>query len=70
MYPTAGHTVAVVDRQKQAVIATWSSEARSNFPMALDEADQRLMVVARTLARLIVLDIGSSRGQLANRGRR
>jgi DNA-binding beta-propeller fold protein YncE len=54
--PTADHSIAVVDRVKRSVIATWFLEARSNFPMALDEADQRLIVVARTPARLIVLD--------------
>ncbi len=57
--PTADHSIAVVDREKRAVIATWFLEARSNFPMALDEADNRLMVVARAPARLIVLDITS-----------
>ncbi len=57
--PTADHSIAVVDREKHGVIATWFLEARSNFPMALDEADQRLMVVARSPARLIVLDTSS-----------
>jgi hypothetical protein len=59
--PTADHSIAVVDRAKRAVIATWYLEARSNFPMALDEADQRLMVVARAPARLVVLDIVSGK---------
>lgn len=59
--PTADHSIAVVDRLKRGVIATWFLEARSNFPMALDEANQRLMVVARSPARLIVLDTRSGR---------
>jgi DNA-binding beta-propeller fold protein YncE len=59
--PTADHSIAVVDRNKRAVMATWFLEARSNFPMALDQADQRLMVVTRSPARLIVLDINSGK---------
>src|SRR5215831_11583218 len=59
--PTADHTIAVVDRQKHTVIATWFLEARSNFPMALDEANRRLMVAARSPARLVVLDTSSGR---------
>jgi hypothetical protein len=59
--PTADHSIAVVNREKRAVIATLFLEARSNFPMALDEADQRLMVVARAPARLVVLDINSGK---------
>jgi len=54
--PTARH-VAVVDREKGAVVATWPlTEARSNFPMALDEAGHRLFVGCRHPARLLVLD--------------
>ena len=45
--PSAGH-VAVVDRAKREVIATWEVPgARENFPMALDEKGRRLFVVAR-----------------------
>lgn len=59
--PTAGHTIAVIDRLKRAVIATWTLDAEANFPMALDEADHRLLVVTRHPARLIVLDTRSGK---------
>jgi DNA-binding beta-propeller fold protein YncE len=59
--PNAGHTIAVVDRAKRSVIATWSIEAQANFPMALDEADHRLLVVTRKPARLVVLDTESGK---------
>ena len=39
--PNANHTIAVVDRAKRSVIATWALEQQANFPMALDEADHR-----------------------------
>ncbi len=49
--------VAVIDREKQRVIATWSMTGfQSNFPMALDEAHHRLFVGCRQPARLVVLD--------------
>jgi DNA-binding beta-propeller fold protein YncE len=42
--PTAGH-VAVVDRAKRTVIATWGVPgARTNFPMALDDTGRRLFL--------------------------
>ncbi len=54
--PEAGH-VAVVDRVKQAVIATWPlHEFKANFPMALDEKHQRLFIGCRNPARFVVLD--------------
>ena len=54
--PTAGH-VAVVDREKGAVVDTWPiREAKDNFPMALDETDHRLFVGTRSPAKLLVLD--------------
>jgi hypothetical protein len=54
--PSSGH-IAVVDREKQAVIATWPlTDAKSNFPMALDEADHRLFVGCRKPTKLLVLD--------------
>lgn len=59
--PTAGH-VAVVDREKRAIVATWPiEEARANFPMALDEPDHRLFVVSRRPARVLVLDARSGK---------
>jgi DNA-binding beta-propeller fold protein YncE len=54
--PGAGE-VAVVDRTRQAVVAKWPlSEAKGNFPMALDEADHRLFIGCRRPAKLLVLD--------------
>jgi len=59
--PTDGH-IAVVDREKRAIVATWPiEEARANFPMALDEPDHRLFVVSRKPARLLVLDARSGK---------
>jgi DNA-binding beta-propeller fold protein YncE len=59
--PEAGH-VAVVDRERGAVVARWAlAEARANFPMALDEANHRLMVGCRQPARLVVLDTESGK---------
>ena len=54
--PTA-QQVAVVDRAKRTVLATWPVEgARSNFPMALDEKGKRLFVGARSPALVLVYD--------------
>lgn len=52
--------VAVVDRNKSAVIANWGADAALlNYPMALDEANKRLFIICRTPARLLVLNTGS-----------
>ena len=52
--------VAVVDRSKKAVIGAWDiGEKRANFPMAIDEANQRLFVATRKPAALLVLDTES-----------
>jgi DNA-binding beta-propeller fold protein YncE len=52
--------VAVVDREKRQVIATWKTDlAFANFPMALDEASHRLFVGCRLPSRLIVLNTDS-----------
>jgi DNA-binding beta-propeller fold protein YncE len=50
--------VAVIDRVKRAVIATWSfaQEGRNNGSMAFDEADHRLFVHAREPGKIVVLD--------------
>jgi DNA-binding beta-propeller fold protein YncE len=57
--PRAKH-VAVIDREKGAVIARWPNrEAQDNFPMALDEESGRLFVGCRTPSRLVVLDTTS-----------
>lgn len=54
--------VAVVDRIKGAVVATWALHgAAVNFPMALDEPGQRLYVGARRPARLLVFDTRSGK---------
>src|SRR5207248_3324409 len=59
--PNAGE-VAVLDRVKQSVIAHWRLRGdNANFPMALDEADHRLFVVARRPAELLVFDTESGR---------
>src|SRR5207249_2540532 len=49
--------VAVIDREKKSVVATWAMEKfQANFPMALDEASHRLFVGCRKPARLVVFD--------------
>ncbi len=49
--------IAVVDRETQKVVATWAaSDFRANFPMALDERDQRLFIGCRSPARLLAYD--------------
>jgi DNA-binding beta-propeller fold protein YncE len=54
--------VAVVDRTKESVIATWGTGgAFSNYPMALDEDDRRLFIVCRLPARLLVLDTNTGK---------
>ena len=59
--PQAGH-VAVIDREKQTVIARWpTGDAKANFPMALDEHNHRLFIGCRQPAKLLVLDTGSGK---------
>jgi DNA-binding beta-propeller fold protein YncE len=59
--PNARH-VAVVDRDKGEVIATWKTDGASgNFPMALDEANHRLFVGCRLPSKLVVLDTASGK---------
>ncbi len=54
--PAAGQ-IAVVDRSAMKVIATWPVVgARSNFPMALDEANHRMFVGCRQPAKVLVYD--------------
>ncbi len=63
--------IAVVDRGKNAVIATWPMETfKANFPMALDEADHLVFVGCREPARLVALDMrtGKSVADLAISG--
>lgn len=57
--PNAGH-VAVVDRDKGEVTATWKTDgASANFPMAFDEANHRLFIACRNPAKLVVLNTDS-----------
>jgi DNA-binding beta-propeller fold protein YncE len=60
---TGNNAVAVIDREKRAVIATWpiGQEGQRNAPMAFDEAHHRLFVAARRPGRLIVLDSDSGK---------
>jgi DNA-binding beta-propeller fold protein YncE len=55
--------VAVIDREKRAVIATWpiTQEGRNNGSMALDEADHRLFVHARDPGKVVVIDTESGK---------
>ena len=55
--------VAVIDRQKRTVIATWSivQEGRNNGSMAFDEADHRLFVHARDPGKVVVIDSDSGK---------
>lgn len=54
--------VAVVDRTKGSIVATWQTGgALSNYPMALDEDDRRLFIVCRLPARLLILDTNTGR---------
>lgn len=59
--PKADH-IAVVDRVKSEVTATWPiKEAKSNFPLILDEANHRLFTGCRNPARLLVYDYNASK---------
>jgi hypothetical protein len=55
--------VGVIDRKKREVVATWSiaQEGRNNGPMAFDEADHRLFVMARDPGKVVVLDSDSGK---------
>jgi DNA-binding beta-propeller fold protein YncE len=59
--PTADQ-IAVVDRTAMKVIATWPVVgAKSNFPMALDEANHRLFVGCRRPAKVLVYDTATGK---------
>jgi len=54
---TGRNYVAVVDKEKLKVLATWPiAEAQQSAPVAFNEADKRLFVVARKPGTLVVLD--------------
>jgi DNA-binding beta-propeller fold protein YncE len=57
--PNARH-VAVIDREKGEVIATWKTDLTlGNFPMALDETNHRLFIGCRLPSKLLVLNTDS-----------
>ncbi|MFN2476402.1 MAG: YncE family protein, partial [Chthoniobacterales bacterium] len=57
--PNAGQ-VAVIDRDKGEVVATWKiGGASANFPMALDETNSRLFVGCRSPSQVLVLNTES-----------
>src|SRR5438094_9709235 len=57
--PNSRH-VAVIDRDRGEVIATWKTDgASANFPMALDETNHRLFVGCRFPSKLVVLNTDS-----------
>ena len=59
--PTSNH-IAVIDRRKLAVISTWPlADGRSNFPMALDEKNNRLFIGCRQPPRIIMYDTESGK---------
>lgn len=50
--------IVVVDRIKQAVMASWPvPEASQNFPMAMDEDRERLFIGCRKPPKLLILDM-------------
>jgi hypothetical protein len=52
--------VAVIDRDKGEVTATWKTDgAFGNFPMAFDEANHRLFIGCRMPSKLVVLNTDS-----------
>ena len=55
----AGH-IAVIDREKLAVIAKWPvKSASAHFPMTLDEKNHRLMIACRKPAKMLIFDTQS-----------
>lgn len=62
--PAAAH-IAVIDREKAEVTATWAvKDAKSNFPLFLDEANHRLFSGCRGPARLLIYDDNVTSGRL------
>lgn len=59
--PDAGN-VTVIDRRTRTVTAKWPvTGAKSNFPMALDEANHRLFLGCRKPAKLVVMDTSNGK---------
>jgi len=49
--------IAVLDRKSGKLLTSWGTGGPlANYPMALDEADHRLLIVTRIPARLVALD--------------
>ncbi|HWX21861.1 MAG TPA: hypothetical protein VN578_18325 [Candidatus Binatia bacterium] len=62
--PKAGH-IAVVDREKRSVTETWPlKEAKSNFPLILDEPNHQLFAGCRNPAKVLVYDLSTPGGRL------
>jgi hypothetical protein len=60
-------SIAVVDRDRGAVIAEWPlKNFQANFPMALDDANQRLFVGCRRPARLVIFGTASGGTPMAD----
>ncbi len=56
------HEIGVIDRVKLTLLKTWPLDGvQQNTPMALDEANHRLLVVGRKPGKLVVLDSDSGR---------
>lgn len=57
------NAVAVIDREKREVIATWpiTEVGKDNASMAFDEADHRLFVLVRDPGKLAVIDSDSGK---------
>jgi DNA-binding beta-propeller fold protein YncE len=54
--------IAVVDRGAMKVVATWPvATAKANFPMALDEANHRVLVGCRRPPKVLVFDTASGK---------
>jgi hypothetical protein len=59
--PTADQIV-VVDRTSMSVVGTWPvTTPKANFPMAIDEADHRLIVGWRRPAKALVYDTSNGK---------
>lgn len=59
--PSSRH-VAVIDRDQGKAVATWKTDlAFGNFPMALDEANHRLLIGCRIPSKLVVLNTDSGK---------
>ena len=51
------HQIEIIDLTKNVVVDKWiMTEAKSNFPMALDETNHRLFIGCRHPAKLLVID--------------